>query len=88
MSGEGKLDFDEWWDSDAHGWGPERLAEYRLAKDAWNAANTAAEAFARAKVREFVTKASARFIATGGGGMIFTGKEIASELEKLSQEAS
>ena len=30
--------FDAWWDKGAHGWGKEHLAEYNLAKAAWDAA--------------------------------------------------
>lgn len=36
---EAEKSFEAWWQSDVHGWGPaEKLAEYKLAKDAWFAA--------------------------------------------------
>lgn len=31
------MNFDEWWEKES-GWGGERLAEYNLAKEAWNKA--------------------------------------------------
>jgi len=46
LSGSGQNStaaFEKWWDTGVHGWGNEKLAEYKLAKDAWLAALSCGE---------------------------------------------
>ena len=50
--------FDLWWDSNVHGWGKERLSEYKLAKESWETAQTIAYRYAERLCRDMQLRIS------------------------------